>query len=334
MDSKAKLDISVIITAYSEGDNLDRVLSGLSNQTIDMSRVEVLVLEAGNYPEDRARKNIGVNEKYLHFWHKPGLSRTESLNYLVRCSQGNLVVRLDARSHISNDYLETLSELSEKHGVSNVGGVINPVGIGKKQSLIAKVMSHFLSFGGGKNRRLHHYAGPVDTVYLGAFNKRLMPPQPWYDEKQPKISEDADLNYRIKKNGGVVFSDSSITVNYYPRETIREFFRLCFNWGVGRGLFIQKHKIVTGVRQLIMPAAYLIALALGTLGLFNPLFYQILILGILIYIVLLLGAALLATKSFFDMFQMLFCFLGCHLFWTLGWFRSFKKFEGGKNVHR
>ena len=52
-----------------------------------------------------------------------------------------------------------------------------PVGETEEQQLIAQVMSHPLSFGGGKFRN-PNYVGHADSVYLGCFRKRLMPPNP------------------------------------------------------------------------------------------------------------------------------------------------------------
>ena len=62
-------------------------------------------------------------------------------------SQGELVARVDARTHVDENYLEQLVKLSEESGAANVGGVKIPVGETEEQQLIAQVMSHPLSFG-------------------------------------------------------------------------------------------------------------------------------------------------------------------------------------------
>ena len=40
----------------------------------------------------------------------------------------------------------------------------------------------------------------------------------------PKISEDSDINYQIRKNGGKVYCDSRINVKYFAREKFLSFF--------------------------------------------------------------------------------------------------------------
>ena len=57
-----------------------------------------------------------------------------------------------------------------------------------------------------------------------------MPNQPWFDERLPKISEDSDLNFRIRQMGGEIILDSNIIAWHYPRESLKTFFRLCFNY--------------------------------------------------------------------------------------------------------
>ena len=90
-------------------------------------------------------------------------------------------------------------------------------------------MSHPLGLGGGKFRNTS-YRGKVDSLYLGAFNRKFMPNQPWFDERLPKISEDSDLNFRIRQMGGEIILDSNIIAWHYPRESLKTFFRLCFNY--------------------------------------------------------------------------------------------------------
>ena len=85
---------------------------------------------------------------------------------------------------------------------------------------------------------------------LGVFNKKLMPPEPWFDENFVKISEDSDLNFRIRKNGGLVYLCSDIKVDHYPRENLNKFYTLCYNYGFGRGLFYYKHKTFSALRLL------------------------------------------------------------------------------------
>lgn len=312
--------LSVVITSFNELDYLDRVFQDLSNQDFDKSKFEILFLEAGNDAMDRAINNLGDSWCLLRYWHIPRLSRTAALNFLVKESSGDLIVRLDARTHIAPDYLTKIYKLALIKKVANVGGVQIPIGESRAQSMIAIIMSHPLGLGGGKFRD-KTYKGNVDSLYLGAFSRKYMPEQPWFDEGQPKISEDSDLNFRIRKAGGKVFLDPDIIAWHYPRKSLKTFFKLCFNYGVGRALFIIKHRQFSAPRQLVLPFSFLLALFLLALGLIYPFLLLILLLGIFSYLTIILFASLrVENKGLIDIPFLVSGFAGCHFFWTLGLF--------------
>ncbi len=310
--------LSVIITSFNEGAYLDRIFQDLSNQDFDKNSYEILFLEAGNDSKKSVIGKLGNSSSLLRYWHIPVLSRTAALNFLVKESTGDLIVRLDARTHIDSDYLSKIYALSLRERVANVGGVQVPIGESEEQKKIALIMSHPLGLGGGKFRNTS-YRGRVDSLYLGAFSRKYMPNQPWFDERLPKISEDSDLNFRIRQMGGEIVLDPSIIAWHYPRESLNKFFRLCFNYGFGRALFLIKHRQFSAPRQLVLPCAFLIAVSLLGLGLIYSFLYLIFFLGILSYLALILFVSLrVGDGGLKDAFFLTSGFVGCHFFWTMG----------------
>jgi succinoglycan biosynthesis protein ExoA len=311
------MDVSVAITTYSEGDYLDRLLKDLADQKCGLN-FEIILVEAGNYNIDRAHACLGSLSDKLIFINKPKLSRTEALNLIFQLAKGNLIVRLDARSHVDPNYLEDIFSLAKETGAENVGGVMAPIALDEKQAMIAEIMKSPFSFGGGKSRNSKH-CGYADSVYLGAFQKdRCIYGEEWFDSRHPKISEDSDLNYRIKKNGGKIFIDSSIVVEHYPRESLARFFKLCFNYGVGRGLFIIKHRIVSGYRQLVPPISLITTLSLLVFGIFYPPSMYLLMGLLIIYFMIISLVAVSISKNIRQLPMAVMGFLGCHVFWTTG----------------
>ena len=290
------IDVSIAITTYNEGEYHDFILSDIARQEIGDLKIEILLLEAGKYDEARAKQHLGRLSERLIFIQAPGLSRTASLNQLFEMAKGNLIVRLDARSHIDKHYFQKIYALSRDSGAENVGGVMAPIGRTSDQQLIAEIMRHPLSLGGGKSRNIA-YRGYADSVYLGAFNKKKCRIDgKWFDDIHPKISEDSDLNFRLRKNGGKIFADSSIVVEHFPREDLKRIFKLCFNCGVGRGLFIIKHRVISAYRQLAPPIAALAFATLTIAGFFNILFYYAAVASLCVYLVLVIYAAVSLKK--------------------------------------
>ena len=68
-------------------------------------------------------------------------------------------------------------------------------------------MSHPGLLGGAKTRR-KNFEGYADTVYLGSFKRELIQNKFEFDSKYERISEDADLNYHIRKSGQKIFISS------------------------------------------------------------------------------------------------------------------------------
>ena len=315
--------ISVILTGYSDK-FFDFVLRDIKNSSFDPKEHELLIVEAGNYSEKRARSILQEKSKTLKFIIKKNISRTAALNLLVRMSKADLVIRLDARSKIEKDYFKKLIKLSFDSKAANVGGVMVPIGLNLMQKNIANFMLHPFALGGGKSRDIN-YTGLVDSLYLGAFNKKLMPAQPWFDETFPQISEDSDLNYRIRSQGGRVFMDSSIKVKYYARESLVSFFRLCHNYGIGRGIFVLKNKKINALRQIILPIAFLSEVILLFFTLTQPeIFKSYFYFSLSAYVVIILLSAIRMSKSIRELIVFVMLFLGAHFFWVLGFFEGIK----------
>ncbi len=311
------MKITVAITTFNEGAYLDSLLQDLSQQNFS-ENFEIILVEAGNYDLERAKRNLGGHGDKLAFHHLIGISRTHALNFIFDTAQGDLIVRLDARSHINSDYLTSIYALSIDSGAANVGGVIKPIGRTVNQSIIAKIMSHPLSFGGARARR-SNFSGLADSVYLGAFRKNICDyGDEWFDSTHPKISEDSDLNYRIRRNGGKVFVDSAIVVEHYPREDLKKFFKLCFNYGVGRGVFVIKHRLFSAYRQLVPPLSLFIFLILALLSFFNPLVSLLLLFLVLFYAGMIFFVSLRISKNLMQINKLFIGFVGCHVFWTAG----------------
>jgi hypothetical protein len=119
-------------------------------------------------------------------------------------------------------------------------------------------------------------------------------------------------------NGGKIFIDSSIVVQHYPRETLSKFYKLCFNYGVGRGLFIMKHKVFSAYRQLAPPISLIAAISLLGFGLIYPSAIDLLAGLFALYLLLILVMAVSISKNIRQLIMACMGFVGCHVCWTAG----------------
>jgi succinoglycan biosynthesis protein ExoA len=194
--------------------------------------------------------------------------------------------------------------------------VMLPIGESQNQKFIAEVMKNPICLGGAKFRG-GEFTGEVDSVYLGAFNRQKIKVDYWFDDNG-KISEDSELNFRIRQSGGRVVVDSSIIVEYFPRDGIKSFLRLCFNYGVGRGLFVLKHRTFSAFRQIVPPVFFLVILILLVAGFFNSIYFSLCFGLIFCYLFSLTLIASASVKSILEIFKFVAAISGCHFFWSLG----------------
>jgi hypothetical protein len=192
-----------------------------------------------------------------------------------------------------------------------------PIGESEGQKIVAQLMKSPYVFGGARFRKLD-FKGEAETVYLGAFRKRDVPFVKWYDSIHPKMSEDSDLNYRLRLLGKKVIIDSSIIAYHYPRENLAKFFRLCFNYGVGRGLFLLKHKSLLAPRQFLFVACALVFLGAAVAALLNPFFIGMFLCMAVAYGASALVLGLSQKTSLGYKFEFSVGLIGAHLFWLGG----------------
>ena len=211
-------------------------------------------------------------------------------------------------------------------GADNVGGVQRPierVDASRTQRAIGIALGHRLGVGGAQFR-LGGASGFVDTVYLGCFRREVFDRVGLFDADAAILSEDTDLNYRIRRAGGGVYLNSEITAAYVPRDNFRDFWRLYGRYGGGKAGFLLKHRTLAAPRQL---ALALFVGALGVLTLLAP-FSRVsrqLFLGLLGAYVLgnvLVSLSIAVRERRLSLWPRLALAFACiHFGWAFGFFR-------------
>ena len=316
--------ISIVITTFNDQYYLEKLLLDIKRQDYPGYKIEIIIIEAGKNYTENVLNLFSESDINIKYFYRANLNRNASLNLAFSIAINSLIVRLDARTHIENNYLILLGSLENKIQCSNVGGIKVPIGETKKQKFIARLMQNPFCLGGAKFRK-KDYEGYADTVYLGCFSRKKISGKFYFDEKFIRISEDADLNYQLIKAGEKIYISSKIKAYYYCRETFLSFFKLIFNYGVSRGLFIMKNKTYTSLRQVVLPIGASFICILLCLALINKTFLFILIFLISFYFLLLfLISFLYEKKNIYNIIKLFFSLFFTHLSWTLGFFYSLK----------
>ena len=264
------------------------------------------------------KKNVPVkllkNEKKL---------QCHGLNLGISEARGDIIVRVDAHSVYPKEYVKKLVQLLETTEAANVGGVMLPKGNTPVQEAIALAMQHPIGVGDARFH-LGNYKGYVDTVYLGAFRRNIFETVGLFDTNC-RTNEDAELNIRILKKGEKIYLDSSIQVEYLPRDSFGKLAVQYFRYGRGRAYTTAKHRKITSPRQLAPPLLIIGLIGSLILSFFSP--YFLIFWGC--YLLSLLAAALFSRPgsgrkiSLKGRFLMGIAFLVMHIGWGAGFLGFF-----------
>lgn len=317
--------VSVVVPVKNELKNIENCLKNLDRQTYPKSKLEVLIVDGMS--EDGTRRVIErfrqAENLNLNIIDNPKGRRASAMNIGVKNSTGEVVVRIDAKTEIEADYIERCVDVLFRTGADNVGGVQKPKWSkgpnGYTQMAIGLAISH--PFGVGDSQfRLGLKSGCVDTVYLGCFRKRTFDKIGLFDDDSAVISEDSDINYRINKAGGKVYLDKDIIAYYYPRDNLRDFWKLYFRYGGAKAGNLLKHKILRW-RQFVPPVFIITLAVLSALSFFNPVFPGMLgfILGIYLLADIFASVSLALKESRLAILPRLLVIFPCmHFGWGLG----------------
>ncbi len=234
----------------NEAEGIGVVLESLRNQDYQ-GEWELIAVDGGSLDNTVAT---------LASWkeHLPGLvviatperprNLTESLTLAVETATGEIAIRADAHTVYERDYLRRNVEALAETDADLVGGPMYPEGSNPFGRAVASVMGNQWVVGPAPYRRLHHRR-EADTVYLGAVRRHLLL-EMGFRRFPSGVAEDADLAYRIRKQGGRVVLDPAIRSRYRPRSTPAALWKQFYRYGRGKAEMLYTNRELPTLRPL------------------------------------------------------------------------------------
>jgi succinoglycan biosynthesis protein ExoA len=213
---------SVVMTVKGEpAGRLRRVIGALAGQEGLAGGLELLVAADPTDPTATIDTEPGGAIRSVTVVPNPGGQRSAGLNRAVQAAASDRICRIDARTLPGPGYVAGCVALLDRHPEAGVvGGVQRPTATaGTLQAQgIARALSNPWALGGAAYRTGRR-AGPVDTVYLGAFRRGELLGVGGYDEGL-EANEDFELCQRYRAAGAVVWLDPGLDVAYEARDTL------------------------------------------------------------------------------------------------------------------
>jgi len=255
-------DLDVVMPIRNEAAHLAAAVTAVRGQDYP-GRIRIF-LGVGPSDDDteQVAADLAAGGRDLAVVANPSGSTPSGLNAAIRAGTAPIVVRVDGHSELSDGYIRRAVETMERTGAVNVGGMQVPVASTPFEEAVAAATTSWLGTGGA-SYRVGGNEGPVDTVYLGVFDRAAIEAVGLFDERLIR-NQDYELNIRLRKAGGTVWFDPRLSVGYRPRGSWPALARQYFEYGRWKAVVVRMHPGSARVRQLAPPAA-VSAVALATL---------------------------------------------------------------------
>jgi succinoglycan biosynthesis protein ExoA len=244
--------VSVVIPAYEDAADLPAAVAAVLGQDVDGGlEVIVAVAPSSDGTEDVARE-LAASDDRVRVVPNPARRTSSGLNAAIAACRAPVVARVDSHAVIPVGYLARAVAELRRTGAANVGGIQDPRGRSMTERAIACAMRSRVGSGGARYRE-GGPGGPVDTVYLGVFDRDALDAVGGFDESLER-NQDYELNWRLRAAGRQVWFDPALRVGYRPRDSLRRLARQYADYGRWKCEVVRRHPDSMRGRQLLPPA--------------------------------------------------------------------------------
>ena len=231
--------VTIAMPSFNEEHYIEACIASVQAQDYPAELIEILVADGRS--TDRTREilaRLSEADPRIRMIDNPARLQAAGLGLLVKEATGDIIVRMDVHAEYAPDYVRRCVEVLERTGADNVGGAQRAKAKTAFQRALCAALESPLGVGGAKYRS-SEAEGFVDTVFLGAFRRRVFESIGLWDPGAI-TNEDAELNQRILDAGGQVYLSKDIVVHYFPRDSIQTLAKQYFRYGRGRARTLLK----------------------------------------------------------------------------------------------
>jgi len=312
--------VSVILPILNEERDLSNCISAILQQDYPSNIEVILALGPSSDKTTQIAEKLSESDSRIKLVSNPTGQTAAGLNLAIEASSYEIICRIDGHSEISNNYVKTAVEILQQKNAVNVGGLMHADSNTGLQRVIAQAMRSKLGVGSSKFHT-GGSAGESDTVYLGTYKKSAVLAAGGFDERYIR-AQDWELNYRLRKNDGLIWFDPRLQVTYRPRRTFKKLARQYFQYGRWRRVISRQYRSTVNFRYLAPPVAVIVnLLSIFSTFTINPIF----IAPFLTYFSILIIGSLFIGRKVVDKLLMPFVLATMHFSWGIGFLTSPKK---------
>jgi len=313
--------VLLVIPTLNEAANIGRVIAALDAGYHFDGRSRIVVVDGGSTD---ATRNVVCDLMQtipcLQLLHNPKRIQSAAINLAVRKfgHDMDVLIRCDAHAEYPPEFVSRLLAKLQQTGSDAVVVPMDSVGQQCFSRGVAWLSDSVVGSGGAAHRG-GDKQGYVDHGHHAAFRLETFRIIGGYDESF-HCNEDAELDCRQRAIGATIYLDGSNRIRYQPRSNLKALWRQYFGYGMGRSRTMRRHPHSIRLRQLAVPAHFILSL----ICLLGAYWIPALLIWPLVYLCMLGlngGLIMLRHRSW--------CALGAvpaaitmHLAWSLGFFRE------------
>lgn len=255
---------SVVIPTLDEIAHIGRLLDHLLAEPANIVG-EILVADGGS--QDGTREVVtaaSLRDPRVRLIDNPDRIQAAGINLAVARANPRfgVIVRVDAHAAYPRGYIARVVRSMMETGADSVVVRMDTVGDSCLQRAIALASNSRIGTGGSAHRS-GRSSGFIDHGHHAGMTRTIFDKAGGYDPAF-EANEDAELDYRIRRNGGQIWFAANISIRYTPRSTLKALARQYFRYGSGRARTFLKHGERLRIRQL-MPPIVLVGIVGGLL---------------------------------------------------------------------
>ena len=317
MNDLSAPSVSVILPILNEESDLENCITAILQQDYDGELEVILALGPSKDSTDLIAHKLAAKDKRVKLVKNPTGLTAAGLNLAIKASSFEIICRIDGHAEISKTYIKSAVSIMKETGAVNVGGIMFADSDQGLQRTIAQAMRSKLGVGPSKFHT-GGGAGESETVYLGTFKKSAILAAGGFDERFIR-AQDWELNYRIRKQGGLIWFDPRLVVTYRPRKTFSKLARQYFQYGRWRRVITRTHSNTSSLRYLAPPFAVVANLFSLVSGVFVT---PLLLLPLMVYIFTIVIGGFMIGRKITDKLLMPLVLATMHMSWGVGFITS------------
>ena len=256
--------VSVVVPIRNEAPDLVRAVDSILTQDYPIPFDVCLAVAPSSDGTEALAARLARDDARVSVVPNPAGLTPAALNAAIAATTGSIVVRVDGHAALSPGYVRRAVETMCRTGAVNVGGRQLPHPETPFEEAVAAATTSAIGTGGA-TYRVGGEEGPVDTVYLGVFDRAAGDEVGWFDETLIR-NQDYELNIRLRRAGGTVWFDPELWVGYRPRGSWRALARQYYEYGWWKAEVLRRHPTSLRRRQLapmLLPMVVGVATVLG-----------------------------------------------------------------------